>query len=108
MPYRRSTQEETSNIFGGEQQYLFMVSPALVDAHYWFSTENGDLRQIDILLPNGLVKSFRYENYARKEGEDARFPQRIVLTSKQGSGDTAIGWEYVYCYDRCKAAARWR
>lgn len=94
LPWRRSTQEETRDIFGGEQQYLFMASPVLVDAHYWFSTENGDLRQIDIFLPGNLVKSFHYENYIQKEGEDARFPQRIVLTQRQGTGNEAIGWEY--------------
>lgn len=94
LPLRRTTEEETNDIFGGEQQYLFMASPALVDVHYWFSTENGDLRQIDIFLPGNLAKSFRYENYIRIEGADARFPQRIILTQKQSTGDDTIGWEY--------------
>jgi len=100
VPIRHSTQEETDNIFGGEPQYLFMASLSLVDALYWFSAESGDLRQIDVFLPNGLVKSFRYENYIQEKDGYARFPQRFTLTSKQGSGDTATGWEYtVELYD---------
>jgi hypothetical protein len=94
LPWRLSTQEETSEIFGGEQQYLFMASAALVDARYWFSSDNSDLRQVDVLLAGDLVKSFRYENYFRKAGTDAKFPQRVVLTRRQGTGDKAIGWEY--------------
>jgi len=95
LPIRQSGPEETNQMFGGEPQYLFLASPALTDAHFWFSAVNGQLRQIDIFLPEEEVKSFRYEDYVRKDGEDASFPRRFILTSKKGSGDQATGWEYV-------------
>lgn len=94
VPWRRSTQEETDEKFGGESQYLFMISPALTDAHYWFSAENGELRQVDVFLAGDLVKSFRYENYIEKQGDDAKYPQRLILTSKSGTGDQSAGTEY--------------
>jgi len=94
VPVRRSTQEETNHKFGGEPQYLYLISPAVDDAHYWFSAENGELRQIDVFIPEeDVIKSFRYENYVRKAGEDASFPQRFILTWKKGSGDSATGLE---------------
>ncbi|MHC4083846.1 MAG: LamG-like jellyroll fold domain-containing protein [Planctomycetota bacterium] len=83
IPVRGSTQEETDDIFGGEQQYLFMFSYTVTDAHYWFSAENGLLRQIDVFKPNGTVMSFRYENYVAKQGGSVQFPQRFILTRKQ-------------------------
>jgi len=92
---RGSTPEETDNIFDGEPQYLFLDSPAIVDAHYWFSAKTGDLRQIDIFSPKeNVVRSFRYENYIQKEGNNTKFPQRFTLTWKKGSGDEVLGWEY--------------
>jgi hypothetical protein len=102
IPRRLSTQEETDNVFGGESQYLFMLSPALVDAHYWFSVDNGELRQVDVILPGGVTKSFRYENYVQKIGEDAKFPQRIVLTQRRGTGSEATGWEYAVDFKNIK------
>lgn len=94
IPRRLSTQEETENAFAGEQQFLFMLSPALVDAHYWFSAENGELRQVDIFVPGDIKISFRYEDYSQQPAGHAKFPQRFVQTFTQGSGDNAIGWEY--------------
>ncbi len=96
LPRRVSTKQETENLFAGEQQYLFMASPALVDAHYWFSAENGDLRQIDIVnAQQNVTESFRYEDYYQRENEHARFPKRFVHTWKMGTGDNIKGWEYV-------------
>ena len=95
VPWRLSTEEETEDIFGGESQYLFMLSPALIDAHYWFSAENGELRQVDVSVPRDIIISFHYENYAQEPSTGcARFPQRFVQTFRQGSGTTAVGWEY--------------
>jgi hypothetical protein len=95
LPIRLSTPEETNQIFGGEPEYLFLASPAVVDAHYWFSAEDGELRQIDIFLPEGLVKSFRYEDYVQEKGGNAKYPRRFILTKKKGTGDQANGWEYI-------------
>jgi hypothetical protein len=94
LPRRRSTPEETQTTFGGEPQYLFMVSPAIVDACYWFSAVSGELRQIDVFLPGGAVKTFRYENYVQQSGSDIRFPQRFVLTYKSTAGGHVVGWQY--------------
>ena len=94
IPRRLSTEAETQNIFGGEQQYLFMLSPALTDAHYWFSSENGELRQIDVFLPGNIVKSFRYENYVKKADSKAKYPQKFILSYKDGEGEKMHGWIY--------------
>lgn len=95
VPIRLSTQEETKRKFKGELQYLFMASPALIDAHYWFSAENGELRQIDALDSNqNVVKSFRYEDYVYKEDEGAKWPCRFISTWKKGTGDETAGWQY--------------
>lgn len=94
IPIRRSTQQETDSIFGGEPQYLFMIDYDVNNsANYWFSAENGQLRQIDISCPDGAITSFRYEDYVQKQGEDAQFPQRFILTRTSGTGDKAILWE---------------
>gem|GEM_PF-4236287 len=96
MPRRLSTKKETEGVFAGEQQYLFMASPALVDAHYWLSAENGDLRQIDVIsAQQNVIESFRYEDYYQNENESARFPKRFVHTWKMGTGNNTKGWEYV-------------
>ncbi|HUT31218.1 MAG TPA: hypothetical protein VMX13_15590 [Sedimentisphaerales bacterium] len=95
LPRRISTQEETLTAFGGEALYLFMASPALVDAHYWFSADNGELRQIDVFNSNdGAVRSYRYEGYTNAEGQEARFPTRFIHTWRKGTGSKATGWEY--------------
>jgi hypothetical protein len=95
LPRRISTEEEALTAFGGEAQYLFMASPALVDAHYWFSADNGELRQIDVFnSSNGAVRSYRYEGYRNAEGQEARFPTRFIHTWRKGTGSKATGWEY--------------
>jgi tetratricopeptide (TPR) repeat protein len=93
MPLRRSTKEETDTMFGGEQQYLFMLNPAK-DAHYWFSAGNGELRQVDVFLPDGSTRNFRYENYTWNQDENIGFPQRFTLTWKKGTGEDITGYKF--------------
>lgn len=102
VPRRRSTEEETEQTFGGEPQYLFMASPGLIDAHYWFSAENGELRQIDVFLPNDMVKSFRYEDYVQKKGGDAKFPQKFILTCKWKEDNSIVGTEHTIDLSRVR------
>ena len=99
LPWRRSTEAETATAFKGEPQYLFLLSPGLTDADYWFSTVNGEFRQVDVRLPRGVVKSFRYEDYVKladeqaAPDEQAAFPSTIVASQLTGSGAEAHGWE---------------
>lgn len=94
IPIRHSSPDETTNIFNGEQQYLFLPDLETASAHYWLSAENGELRQIDFISPSGANKNLRYENYIRKEGTNAAFPRKFILTWKQETTNGTTGWEY--------------
>jgi len=97
MPRRVSTPDETETLFHGEPQYLFMSSPALLDAQFWFSAESGELRQIDLLSHNtNTVISYRYENYTSETDDGPSFPRRCIATWRKGRGDSAVGWEMTY------------
>ena len=101
VPRRRSTEEETKQIFGGEPQYLFMANPEVVDVHYWFSAENGELRQIDVFSPDeDKVRSFRYEYYV--QDEDAKFPRKFTLTCKWKEGDSIKGLRHTIYFSDVK------
>ena len=90
---RKSSEQETADVFRGEEQFLFLLSAGFTDAHYWFSTQNGELRQVDVFLP-GMVKSFRYEDYYQKDGSPAKYPRKLIVTIKRGTGKSTTGWEY--------------
>jgi len=94
LPIRRTTQEEADSKFGGESQYLFLPSPEMPTAQYWFSAKKGELRQLNVTSSaDNMVKSFRYEDYIQKSGESAKFPRKFVMTCIKGTSDKAIGWE---------------
>jgi hypothetical protein len=94
IPWRRSTAEEETRLFRNEPQYLFMASPGVSDAHYWFSAENGDLRRIDVFLPGNVVKSFQYEDYYQYQDHKEKYPRQLTLIWAKGEGASATGWEF--------------
>ncbi|NIT55633.1 MAG: hypothetical protein GWN00_05155 [Aliifodinibius sp.] len=94
IPWRRSTSEEDSQLFNGESHYLFMISPTITGAHYWFNRENGELRRVDVFLPGNVVKSFQYEDYYQYKNQTAKYPRKLKLIWKKGRGESTIGWEF--------------
>ena len=94
MPIRKSTSDEQQATFRGESQFLFLASPAMADAHYWLSEDSGELRRIDVLLPDGKIKSFEYSDYYSYKGRPARYPRKLVLTLISKSGGKDVGWRY--------------
>ena len=94
LPMARSTQQETDTMFAGEPQYLFLPSYSVTAVQYWFSTVNGQLRQIDMFAPDNSVTSFRYENYVQKD-DCMEFPQRLTLVNKKQKSDTTKRWEFI-------------
>jgi len=94
VAYRLSDSEETVRDFNGESNYMFMPTALTTDSQFWFSSLVGELRQIDVFVEPGLVKSFRYENYAEIPGENLKFPRVFKSIYRDISGEKESGWEY--------------
>jgi hypothetical protein len=82
-PRRISSEEETKNVFNGEQQFL--ITPGKhFNTKCWFSTDLYELRMMECPKDGDAgTKTFRYENYLYDRKNDGAFPRNIIATSVQ-------------------------
>jgi hypothetical protein len=87
VPIRKSNAWETTDMFGGESQYLFL--PGNYFLKYWFSANTGELRAFDVdpdHSSDGTGKTVRYGSYAYPQDKSAHFPSyfRVEATGEGG------------------------
>jgi hypothetical protein len=94
VPLRRSSEDETKNLFGGEPQYLFVPSRTF-DDQIWVSATTGEIRHISVQPAERKKRvhriQFCYYDYIKDKDGRSVFPTRFVFAWDKGQGKNLQG-----------------